>query len=257
MTNGEIPKEEGIRHWVTGDSTIPLMVASGTPLAVLVSGGLDSAILLGTAVRDHSAVYPLYIRSGLSWESAERECLDRFLARVPDPKPRPTVSLSIPVDDLYGEHWSLSGKCVPGAETPDEAVYLPGRNVLFLSKALLWCHLHDVPTLALGTLHRNPFPDATPEFFASFTAAVNVAVGGKVRVEIPFAGLTKAEVIRRGRDLPLGHTLSCLSPIDGRHCGRCNKCAERRAAFKEAEVADPTDYALSRCAARRSSRQWR
>jgi 7-cyano-7-deazaguanine synthase len=214
------------------------------PLAVLVSGGLDSAVLLGTALRDHPAVYPLYVRTGLIWESAEREYLDQFLAELPDPSLQHLVTLDLPVADLYGKHWSLIGRDVPGAESADEAVYLPGRNVLLLSKALIWCHLHDVPTLALATLQRNPFPDATPGFFRSFTAAVNLAVGGHVQVVAPYAGLTKAEVIRRGRHLPLRYTLSCLSPIGRRHCGRCNKCAERQAAFAAAGVTDPTDYGV-------------
>jgi 7-cyano-7-deazaguanine synthase len=218
------------------------MNASETPLAVLVSGGLDSAVLLGTAVGRHPAVYPIYVRCGLAWEAAEREHVNRFLAAIAGRTLRPLVTLDMPVADLYGEHWSLTGRGVPAADSPDEAVYLAGRNVLLLSKALLWCHLHAVPTLALATLDRNPFPDATPEFFRSFAGAVNQAVGGKVQVVAPFAGLSKAEVIRRGRNLALEHTLSCLRPTVGRHCGRCNKCAERRAAFHEAGVPDPTEY---------------
>jgi 7-cyano-7-deazaguanine synthase len=214
------------------------------PLAVLASGGLDSAVLLGTAARNHPAVFPLYIRTGLAWESVEREYLTRFLAELSDPALRPLVTLDLPVADLYGEHWSLTGRNVPGAATADEAVYLPGRNALLLSKALLWCHLHGVPSLALATLNRNPFPDATPEFFRLFSTAVNQAVGGSVEVEAPYAGLSKAEVIQRGRHLPLWHTLSCLSPVAGRHCGQCNKCAERKSAFATAGVADPTDYGV-------------
>jgi 7-cyano-7-deazaguanine synthase len=216
------------------------MSTSPAPVAVLVSGGLDSAVLLGTACSP--AAYPLYIRTGLAWESAERECLTRFLAELRDPKVQRLVTLDLPVADLYGGHWSVTGREVPGPETPDEAVYLPGRNVLLLSKSLLWCHLHDVPTLALATLAANPFPDATPAFFTAFAGAVNRAVGGHVEVVTPYAGLSKADVIRRGRELPLRFTLSCLQPIGGRHCGQCNKCAERRAAFNEAGVPDPTEY---------------
>jgi 7-cyano-7-deazaguanine synthase len=215
------------------------------PLAVLVSGGLDSAVLLGTAVGCRPAVYPIYVRTGLTWETAEREFLYRFLAELPDPALRPLVTLEMPVADLYGEHWSLTRRGVPGADTPDIDVYLPGRNVLLLSKALLWCHLHGVPTLALATLARNPFPDASPAFFQAFAGAVNQAVGGRVEVVAPYGSLTKAEVIRRGRHLPLQYTLSCLGPVGGRHCGRCNKCAERHAAFVAAGVADPTEYGVS------------
>ena len=133
---------------------------------------------------------------------------------------------------------------MPDADSPDEAVYLPGRNVLLLSKALVWCHLHDVPALALAVLAANPFPDATPEFFAAFAEAVSRAVGGRVRVETPYAHLSKTEVLRRGRHLPLGLTFSCIAPVGGRHCGRCNKCAERRRAFVAAGIDDATEYEI-------------
>src|SRR3954469_4090946 len=106
------------------------MTASDQPVTVLVSGGLDSAVLLGTAVRCRPAVTPLYVRTGLAWEAAERACLDRFLAELPAAGLRPLVTLALPVADLYGDHWSLTGRDVPGADSPDEAVYLPGRNVL-------------------------------------------------------------------------------------------------------------------------------
>jgi 7-cyano-7-deazaguanine synthase len=57
-------------------------------------------------------------------------------------------------------------------------------------------------------------------------------------------------VIRRGADLPLELTLSCLRPaIDGRHCGDCNKCRERAEAFVTAGVPDRTAYAVSRAPA--------
>jgi 7-cyano-7-deazaguanine synthase len=211
-------------------------------LAVLVSGGLDSAVLLAESLRDLPAVHPLYVRNGLSWEAAELHHLRRFLAAVAAPALRPLTVLDLPVADLYGDHWSLSGDGVPGADTPDEAVFLPGRNVLLLCKAMLWCHLRGVPAVALAPLEGNPFPDATPAFFAAYEDAVNTAVGGRVRVVLPYLGLCKVEVMRRGRRLPLALTFSCIRPEGGRHCGRCNKCAERRRAFADAGMDDPTEY---------------
>src|SRR5207302_1661103 len=112
--------------------------------------------------------------------------LHRFLAAAAAPALKPLHVLAMPVADLYGAHWGLTGAGVPGADTPDEAVYLPGRNVLLLAKALLWCHLRGVPALALAPLEANPFPDATPAFFAAFAAAVNQAVGGGVSVRLPY-----------------------------------------------------------------------
>ena len=102
-------------------------------LAVLVSGGLDSAILLGEALRNYAAVHPLYVRNGLSWETVELQYLRRFLEAVHTDGLRPLTVLEMPVADLYGDHWSVTGRGVPDADSPDQAVFLPGRNVLLLS----------------------------------------------------------------------------------------------------------------------------
>src|SRR5579884_3286014 len=207
------------------------------PLAVLVSGGLDSAVLLAESLHQYPAVWPLYVQFGLFWEKTELQHLRRFLDAV-----RTLTVLDMPAADLYGEHWSLTGVDVPKAGTPDSAVYLPGRNVLLLAKAMLWCHLHGVPKLALAPLESNPFPDATPAFFTDYETIVNQAIGGAVRVVQPYLGLHKEAVLQRGRHLPLQWTFSCMRPIDGRHCGACNKCAERRNAFLRAGCPDPTVY---------------
>ena len=215
------------------------------PVAVLVSGGLDSAILLAESCHLHPAVHPLYVRFGLVWEEAESNHLARFLDELACPALRPLVRLEVPVRDLYGDHWSLTGRNVPDADSPDEAVFLPGRNVLFLSKAILWCHLHGVPAVMLATLEANPFPDATPEFFADFQAVVNRAIGGAVRVVRPYAHSSKADVLRRGAKLPLEWTFSCIRPTNGSHCGACNKCAERQKGFRAIGEPDPTSYVRS------------
>jgi hypothetical protein len=142
--------------------SVGMNAIANQPLAVLCSGGLDSAILLAEALHHCPAVHPLYVRFGLAWEEVEMSHLRRFLVAVAHPSLRPLVVLQQPVTDLYGKHWSLTGQNVPDAQSPDEAVFLPGRNVLLLAKTMLWCHLHDVPQLALAPLGSNPFPDATP-----------------------------------------------------------------------------------------------
>jgi 7-cyano-7-deazaguanine synthase len=213
------------------------------PLAILVSGGLDSAILVGETLRAGRKVHPLYVRSGLIWEAVELDYLRRYLDALKETNLQPLHGLDLPVRDLYQPHWSLTGRDVPDAESPDEAVYLPGRNVLLLAKAMLWCHLRDIPAVALAPLASNPFPDATPDFFREYESIVNRAIGGSVRVLRPYAGLTKREVMRRGQGLPLALTFSCIHPAGKLHCGRCNKCAERRRAFADAEMPDPTHYA--------------
>jgi 7-cyano-7-deazaguanine synthase len=212
-------------------------------LAVLISGGLDSAILLGDALRQNRVVHPLYMRCGLAWETVELGYLRRYLAALRAPNLQPLTILEQPVTDLLKDHWSVTGRGVPDADAPDEEVYLPGRNVLLLGKAMIWCHLHSVPELALGSLQTNPFPDATPAFFQAFQDVVNQAVQGRVRLHLPFAGLKKTAVMHLGKGLPLEHTFSCIKPVGDLHCGACNKCAERKKAFKDAEMVELTCYA--------------
>ena len=212
------------------------------PAAALVSGGLDSAILCVDLLREFPRVQPIYIRSGLRWEDAEVAALLRFLGEVGDARIDRLVQLEEPIADVYGPHWSTDGQGIPGSESADEAVYLPGRNLLLTIKASVWCRLRGIPTLALGSLGSNPFPDSTPEFFAGLEGLLDRAMGGGLRLIRPFAALHKDEVLARGRDLPLHLTFSCIDPRDGRHCGRCNKCAERRKGFRDAGMMDLTAY---------------
>jgi 7-cyano-7-deazaguanine synthase len=96
----------------------------------------------------------------------------------------------------------------------------------------------------MATLAANPFEDATPEFFRRFEEMIHVATGRHVQIARPFDRLPKHRVLEMGRHLPLELTFSCLAPVEGRHCGRCNKCAERRRAFRHLQLADNTAYAL-------------
>lgn len=218
-----------------------------SPLGVLLSGGLDSTVLLWDAARQGRRVQPFYIRTDVVWAPAELASLRSLLAVLAELRIGKQIAelvvFDLPLSDLYGDHWSISGCETPDDFSPDEAVYLPGRNALLALKPLLWCQTHGVEELAIGVLRGNPFADASEPFFDQFCAAV--ATGGRgpqVRVTRPFAKLTKTDVLERAAGLPLELTFSCLSPRDDRHCGRCNKCGERRAVFAALGQADPTVY---------------
>lgn len=225
-------------------------------VCVLVSGGIDSAVTLAEAARGPDPVLPVYVRSGLVWEPAEMYWLGRLLPSLPAaPALQPLVTLEMPVHDLYGGHWSLTGQDPPGAATPDDAVYLPGRNLLLLAKTGVLAGRHGCRSIVMGTLAANPFPDGRRIFFDRMeeTIGLAMALDPGLAIETPLAGLSKAEVIRRGAGLRLDLTFSCLDPgSDHLHCGRCNKCAERRRAFAASGVEDPTEYAAARRGVARS-----
>jgi 7-cyano-7-deazaguanine synthase len=212
--------------------------------AVLCSGGLDSAVLLAAAAREER-VQPVYVSAGLAWETSERRALARLLeAPTFAGRVAPVACLEFSATDLYAAgHWALEGR-PPAYDTPDEDVYLPGRNIMLLSKAAVFCAAHALARLAIGPLAGNPFPDATPAFFAAMARAVSLGLGHDLRIEAPFLALHKADVIRLGLQLevPLETTLSCMAPSGLLHCGLCSKCRERRDAFADAGVSDPTVY---------------
>jgi len=211
-------------------------------IAILASGGLDSSILLADEARN-AQVYPIYVECGLAWEAGEREALEVFLRALKSPNVAPVVTLSAPTANMYGDHWSMTGRDVPGVDEPDESVFLPGRNILLIALAAVWCSTHEISHLAIGSLGGNPFPDATLEFFQDFARALSLGLGHRLHVTAPYRTVHKEEIIRRFTHLPFDLTLSCMSPRGAHHCGNCNKCRERQRGFQTAEVRDPTNYA--------------
>jgi 7-cyano-7-deazaguanine synthase len=111
-----------------------------------------------------------------------------------------------------------------------------------LVKASVLCAYARIGEIAMAPLDANPFPDARPEFFRAVERAVKLGIGLPLKIRVPFVGMGKAQVIRRGRAFALGLTLSCAQPRGLVHCGACTKCAERIEAFAAAGIKDPTDY---------------
>ena len=228
--------------------------------AVLLSGGLDSAVLIAEEAARADAregpgeiIQPIYVSTGLAWERDERAVVAALL----DAKPirgrvAPLVSLSVDMLDIYAaDHWAVRG-VPPAYRTADEEVYLPGRNIVLFGKAAVFCGVSHLDRLVIGTLAHNPFPDATEEFRCAMAEAVSLGLAHHVRIDAPFAEVTKAEVIRRGHELgvPFELTLSCMNPQPAGelplHCGVCSKCRERHDAFLEAGFEDRTVYADQR-----------
>jgi 7-cyano-7-deazaguanine synthase len=216
---------------------------------VLCSAGLDSAVLVALEAREW-LVQPVYVSVGLAWEAAERALLDRLAEALNGAAARrgriaPPVKLEVGMLDVYpSAHWAVRGT-PPAYDSPDEEVYLEGRNVVLLAKAAVFAARERISRIALGPLAANPFPDATPEFFQTMARALSLGLGRSLDIVTPLAHLHKADVIKLGveLDVPFQLTMSCMNPVDGRHCGRCSKCRERHYGFRDAGIEDGTEYA--------------
>lgn len=215
---------------------------------VLLSGGLDSAVLAADEARTY-VVHPVYVAGGLAWEEGEQDMIRQLLSHSPFTSAanriEPLKCLEFNMRDVYpATHWALTGT-PPAYDTPDEDVYLHGRNIALLSKAAVYAASRKISRIVVAPLAGNPFPDATPQFFAALNAAFSLGLGAPIEIAAPFAHLHKEDVVKIGAKLGVAFelTLSCMNPSGTTHCGLCSKCRERRDAFVGAGVADPTNYA--------------
>ena len=224
---------------------------------VLLSGGLDSAVLAAHEAQN-ATVQPVYVSVGLAWELGELAMIERLLAApVFGGQVSPLARIEFTMRDVYPPtHWAVRG-VPPAYDMPDEDVYLTGRNLVLLTKAAVLATRTGAHRIALGPLAGNPFPDSRPEFFSALATTLSLGLDHAIEIATPFLEWKKERVIQRGVELgvPLELTLSCLNPGSGAsgassasraapmHCGLCSKCRERRDAFAEAGVGDPSTYA--------------
>jgi 7-cyano-7-deazaguanine synthase len=214
----------------------------------MLSGGLDSAVLAAEEARTY-VVHPVYVAGGLAWEEGEQALIRRLLnhpvfnnGSIPL---MPLTRLEFSLRDVYPpSHWALRGT-PPAYDTPDEDVYLHGRNIALLSKAAVYAASRKISRIVVAPLAGNPFPDATAEFFDALNTAFSIGLAASIEIAAPFARFHKEDVVKLGARLgvPFELTLSCMNPSGTMHCGLCSKCRERRDAFQAAGVNDPTSYA--------------
>lgn len=212
-------------------------------VTVCVSGGVDSCVMLSLLSERFSKVYPVFVRNGYAWEDTEVAHLRKYLRAISSPVLEPLTEIYLPVTSMMERVWGERGYN-PTYTAGYSSNYIPGRNMLLLSSAVISAFSRNSRIIALGVLAGNPYPDAQREFFTAFEEMVWQAMRYRVQVITPLIEFEKHQVIRLGRTLPLDLSFSCVFPQGGMHCGSlCNKCAERQKGFYLAGVEDTTPYA--------------
>ena len=229
---------------------------SAAPAVVLVSGGMDSAVVVALAREAGFSVHALSVRYGQRHVS-ELDAADRVSAmlgavahKTVDIDLRSiggsalTDDIDVPTDD----DGHVIGEGIP-------STYVPARNTLMLSAALGWAEVLGARDIFCGVnaVDYSGYPDCRPEFIAAFEALANLATkagveGTRFRIHAPLMRLSKADIAREGQRLGVdfSQTVSCyLADAEGRACGHCDACRLRADGFKAAGLPDPTRYAGS------------
>jgi 7-cyano-7-deazaguanine synthase len=219
------------------------------PAVVLVSGGLDSSVVLAMAIDRGFAAHALSIRYGQR-HAIESAAAKRVCARL---GVRDHKIIDIDLRAFGGSALTDAievpkGERPPGAD-PIPLTYVPARNTIFLSLALSWAEAleaHDI-FIGVSAVDYSGYPDCRPEFIEAFEGLANLGTraangGKKFSIHAPLVDLTKGETVKAGLELGLdfGLTWSCYDPVSGdRPCGECESCLLRAKGFAEAGVPDP------------------
>ena len=226
------------------------------PAVVLVSGGMDSAVVLAIAREQGFAVHALSVRYGQR-HTSELDAADR-VARMLGAVAHKTVAVDL--RSIGGSALTDSDIAVPddsdghviGATGDIPVTYVPARNTIMLSLALGWAEVVGSADLFCGVnaVDYSGYPDCRPEFIEAFERLANLATragveGAGFRVHAPLQRMSKADIVREGLRLGVdfAETVSCYQADgQGRACRHCDACRLRAEGFAAAGVADPTRY---------------
>jgi 7-cyano-7-deazaguanine synthase len=220
-------------------------LACGTPVAVLLGGGIESTALVRQFLAAGATVVPVHVHCGLIWDDTESLFIERFLAANAGDLLRPLREIRLPLGGFLGQHWAVTGVGVPAAGAASADLEIPLRNLTLLGFALH--RLHDLTpvTMALGTTADNCYRDGSRAYFDRCEELLSLEAGRPVQIVTPLITRSKTQVIRQSDAETLRHSFSCVHPNRNQHCGQCIKCGRRQGAFRAAGIDDPTVYADS------------
>lgn len=216
-----------------------------TAAVIVLSGGMDSAVLLADTLDKDKAVTAISFDYGSKHNTRELPMAAALCARLK--VTQKVVRLPF-INELFTSSLLQSGDEIPDGnydELSMQSTVVPFRNGILMSIAAGFAESTGADEVLLGSHSGDHFiyPDCRPEFNAAFSKAVFLGTDRKVRVRFPFANLDKRDIGDRGRNLGIdfSHTWTCYKG-GATHCGTCGACRERKYALRKDQGLDPTDY---------------
>lgn len=216
---------------------------------VLLSGGLDSSVLLHDVARrpDTAPLHALSVHYGQR-HARELDCA-RFQARQVQAVAHEIIDLAVLAPMLApGTALVQGGGEVPDLTALDEhdreqpPTYVPNRNMILLSIAAAYAEARGLGRVYYGAQAQDEYGywDCTPGFLERVNAVLELNRRGSIEVLAPYMSLSKAELVRLGVDLGVDFSKTWSCYRGGEHpCGTCPTCAERRNAFAICAIEDP------------------
>ncbi len=229
---------------------------SGTPAVLLLSGGIDSTVLLHHAVRNLNCRPVHCLSFGYGQRHAKELDAARWQAKQMDAARHEVVDISFLGGLLKGGSSLLSGgakvpalSVISEEERQQPSTYVPNRNMILLSLAAAYAEAQGITDVYYGAqaLDTYGYWDCTPAFLERINHIFALNRKEAVAVHAPLIRLSKQETVQLGAELGVdfGHTWTCYRGGE-KACGVCPTCAERLAAFRECGLTDPLLYAKQR-----------
>jgi 7-cyano-7-deazaguanine synthase len=216
-------------------------MAKADKCIVVLSGGPDSAVVAYWARKQGYEVHALTFKYG---QIAEKEIKYANLIAEKLDTPIKIIDLGS-LKDVFTGVTALCDKNIELTSTFTQPIIVPFRNAIFLSVAVAYAISIGAAKVFYGAQGSdNPFyPDCRKEFYKSFENTARLGTGAEIRIEAPFSNLQKSEVLKIGMQLgvPFELTWSCYRGEE-KHCGKCESCINRKNAFRDAKIPDPTEY---------------
>lgn len=190
-------------------------------VVVLVSGGIDSAVVCKLIELQGDRVFPLFIDYGQLAAKKEWNACQQLMSDCGFSRPERI--------DVGGFGKTISSGLTDYTKNIHKDAFLPCRNLLFLVLAASYAHTKACKAIAIGLLDEKAhlFPDQTQGFIVNANFAINSSLGDNYIILTPLIQFSKSDVIKLAEkyEIPLQKTYSCHSGEDN-YCGKCVSCKE-------------------------------